>query len=229
MSNYGAWELKTGYQRNLGFGLVCSLFLSLNLFLVFFFFSRVQIAPGNLKRHSIQIKLSHSFLSPSNSSPIEPAEPPNVPAQTPEEDHLLMDIPIKAPILKWPKGPHFIDGGFARTGLAGVGAQAENRSDTSADTAIDLDEFDLRPVILYQVDPKCPELARRGRITGTVMAEILVGKNGLVQEVTIKKSSNVIFDGEVLAALRQWVFRPWVERNRCLPFRFSVIVEFVLR
>ncbi len=92
-----------------------------------------------------------------------------------------------------------------------------------------MDEFDLKPVILFKVDPKCPELARRGRIAGAATAEVLVGENGLVREVSIKKSTNVIFDDEVIAALKLWVFQPWVERNRCLPFRFTVLVEFVLR
>ena len=229
MSNYGAWELKTNYQRNLGFGLVCSLVVSSSLFLAAYFFSRVRISPAASKKTFVRIKLSQPYLRPINSSPVEPARPTDPPVPTPREGHLRGDIPFKAPILKWPKGPLFANLGHLKMGLAGVGRNSENGSDSTADTIIDLDEFDLRPVILYQVEPKCPELARRGRITGMVTAEILVGKNGLVQEVTIKKSSNIIFDDEVLAALRQWVFRPWVERNRCLPFRFTVMVEFVLR
>ena len=65
--------------------------------------------------------------------------------------------------------------------------------------------------------------------TGTVTAEVLVGRDGLVREVSIKKSTTIIFDDEVTGALKLWVFRPWVDRNRCLLFRFTVMVEFVRR
>jgi TonB family protein len=229
LSNYGAWELKTNYQRNLGFGLVCSLLVSSSLFLAAYSFSRVQISPAASKKTAVRIKLSQPFLSLLNSSPVKLATPTNPPVPTPGESHLLGDIPIKAPILKHSKGPLFINGGLTKTSWAGVGGQAEDWSDSSADSVIDLDEFDMKPIVLYKVDPKCPELAQRRRITGTVTAIVLVGKNGLVQEVSIKNSSNSIFDEEVLAALRQWVFRPWVERNRSFPFRFTIIVEFVLR
>ena len=141
----------------------------------------------------------------------------------------MMDSLIQAPNLEWPEGPFFANDDLSEMGLAGVGGNAGDSSDSSEDTVIDLDVFDLKPVILFKVDPKCPELARRGRITGTVLAEVLVGRDGLVREVSIKKSTNEIFDDEVNAALKLWVFRPWVERNRCLPFRFTVLVEFVLR
>ncbi len=140
-----------------------------------------------------------------------------------------MDSPIQAPILTWLRDPLFANDGLSRMGLAGVGGNGPDLSGLLGDSVIDLDAFDLRPVILFKVDPKCPELARRGRITGTVTAEVLVGKKGLVQEVSIKKSTNEIFDDAVNAVLKLWVFRPWVERSRCLPFRFTVMVEFVLR
>ncbi len=141
----------------------------------------------------------------------------------------MIDSSIQAANYEWPEPHPFLDGSESREGLAGVDRNETGPSGLPEDTIIDLDEFDLRPVILFKVDPKCPELARRKRITGTVTAEVLVGKDGLVREVSISKSTNEIFDDEVNAALKLWVFRPWVERNRCLPFRFTVVVEFVLR
>lgn len=141
----------------------------------------------------------------------------------------MIDSLIQAPDLEWPEPHSFANEVQSETGMAGVDGNETGAAGSPDDTVIDLDEFDLRPVILFKVDPKCPELARRKRITGTVTAEVLVGRDGLVREVSIKKSTNEIFDDEVNAALKLWVFRPWVERNRSLPFRFTVMVEFVLR
>lgn len=229
MSSYGAWELKTGYQRSLAFGLVSSLLLFTGAFLAAYFLDQIPIRLTDSKKHTIRIKLYQTFLDLPNSFSTEPARPSTLPVEPPKKGRLMIDSLIQAPDLEWPESPLFANGDLSETGLGGIGGYAKDLSYSSADTIIDLDEFDLRPVILYKVDPKCPELARRGRITGTVTAKVLVGKNGLVEEVSIMKSTNEIFDDEVIAALKLWVFRPWVERNRCLPFRFTVMVEFVLR
>lgn len=229
MSVYGAWELKTSYQRNLSFGLISALFLSLNLFLITYFIDRIQILPTDLKHHSVKVKLLQPVLGSLNSFPAEPTGAPILSVQPPRENRLIMDSLIQTDDFEWPTPRPFANKEGVGGGLMEIFGNETGFSDTSDDTIIDLDEFDLRPVILFKVDPKCPELARRGRITGTVTAEVLVGRDGLVREVSIKKSTNIIFDDEVTAALMLWVFRPWVERNRCLPFRFTVMVEFVLR
>ena len=229
MSVYGAWELKTSYQRNLSFGLISSLFLSLNLFLITYFIDRIQILPTDLKDHSVKVKLFQAVLGSLNSFPAEPTGAPILSVQPPRGNRLVMDSLIQTDDFEWPAPRPFANKEAVGGRLVEIFGNETGFSDTSDDTIIDLDEFDLRPVILFKVDPKCPELARRGRITGTVTAEVLVGRDGLVREVSIKKSTTIIFDDEVTGALKLWVFRPWVDRNRCLLFRFTVMVEFVLR
>lgn len=188
---------------------------------------RTRITPLGTKTHALRIELTPPFVELSHSFPARAVSRPlRLPVQPPRGSRFMIDSLVQAVDFERPRPYPSLDGGESGAGLSG---NATEPSDSSDDTIIDLDEFDLRPVILYKVDPKCPELARRGRITGTVTAEVLVGRDGLVREVSIKKSTNIIFDDEVTAALKLWVFRPWVERNRCLPFRFTVMVEFVLR
>ena len=176
MSTYGAWELKASYQRNLSFGLVSSLLLFSGLFLATYLLRTVWISPFDTKVHTIMVKLIPPISRPSNSSPAGPVRPPSLPVQPPRGDELMIDSLIQAPDLEWPEPRSFANEDQSETGTVGVAGNETEPSGSPNDTVINLDEFDLRPVILFKVDPKCPELARRGRITGTVTAEVLVGR-----------------------------------------------------
>jgi protein TonB len=60
----------------------------------------------------------------------------------------------------------------------------------------------------YRVEPSFPPQAIRQGISGTVIAHVVVTPAGTVQEVRIVRSSNRIFDREVIRALSQWKFNP---------------------
>jgi len=229
MSVYGAWELKTGYQKYLAFGFGSSLGLFSCVFLASFLFRRALTPPPNTNDHSIVFKLTPAISKPLNRSPAGPVRPLLPTVQLPKSSRFMVDSLIQAMDFEWPKPRPFPYNDVSEKGMAGTGGTGAALSGSPEGTIIDLDEFNLRPVLLFKVDPKCPEAARRRRMTGTVIAVVLVGNDGLVREVSIKNSTNEIFDDEVNEALKLWIFRPWVERNRCFPFRFTVMVEFVLR
>jgi protein TonB len=60
----------------------------------------------------------------------------------------------------------------------------------------------------YRVDPVFPRQAQRDGISGTVIAHVYVAPSGGVTDVKIIRSSNRIFDREVIRALSQWKFNP---------------------
>lgn len=60
----------------------------------------------------------------------------------------------------------------------------------------------------YRVEPTFPPQAIRQGLSGTVIAHVVVTPQGNVQEVRIIRSSNRIFDREVIRALSQWRFNP---------------------
>jgi protein TonB len=60
----------------------------------------------------------------------------------------------------------------------------------------------------YRVDPVFPRQAQRDGISGTVIAHVYVSPSGTVTDVKIIRSSNRIFDREVIRALSQWKFNP---------------------
>jgi protein TonB len=60
----------------------------------------------------------------------------------------------------------------------------------------------------YRIEPTFPPQAIRQGLSGNVIAWVHVAPNGAVTQVEIRKSSNRIFDREVIRALSQWKFNP---------------------
>ena len=60
----------------------------------------------------------------------------------------------------------------------------------------------------YRVEPTYPRQAISAGVTGKVIAWVRVAPNGTVTDVTIRESTNRIFDREVIRALSQWKFNP---------------------
>ena len=85
------------------------------------------------------------------------------------------------------------------------------------------------PASLIRVEPEYPSLAREARVDGRVVAQVLVGVDGLVQDVLMDPRHSIpMLDDAAIAAERQWVFTParvcgrpvaiWVS----LPFDFRM-------
>jgi TonB family protein len=63
------------------------------------------------------------------------------------------------------------------------------------------------PEVIMRIEPRCPELAREAGVSGTVMVQVLVGKDGRVKDTRIVESIPML-DAAAVAAVRQWVFKP---------------------
>jgi protein TonB len=66
------------------------------------------------------------------------------------------------------------------------------------------------PVLIHQVDPEYPPIAARANINGEVVAQLLVGIDGRVEDVRILEVSQkgVGFEQATEDAVRQWRYRP---------------------
>jgi TonB family protein len=77
------------------------------------------------------------------------------------------------------------------------------------------------------VDPEYPATARQFHMAGDVSAEIVIGVDGKVESV-LSTTGNQLLQGPAKAALRKWVFEPYVVdgvgvrvRTR-ITFRFKI-------
>ena len=82
------------------------------------------------------------------------------------------------------------------------------------------------PVLMERVEPEYPELARKARISGIVIAELLIDKTGRVQEARVLKGLPFGLDEAALAAVKQWSFRPGTLDGNPVDVLFNVTVSF---
>ena len=61
--------------------------------------------------------------------------------------------------------------------------------------------------LLHQVEPDCPQEARRQGIQGSVVLDVHIGKDGAVQDVGLVSGQAVLADAAT-SAVKQWRFKP---------------------
>ena len=89
------------------------------------------------------------------------------------------------------------------------------------------------PVLIEstKVQPKYPELARKAKVTGNVILEAIVRKDGTVGQVKVLRSpgANLGFEESTIEAVRQWRYKPGVQNGRPVDVYFTIVVEFILK
>jgi len=97
-----------------------------------------------------------------------------------------------------------------------------------------LDEYQVSqpPQAISQPQPVYPEIARAARVSGRVIARIVVGADGSVQNVTIlrgiKGNFATFFNSEAIEALKRWRYQPAIHNGRPVPVRIIVTLIFTL-
>jgi len=87
--------------------------------------------------------------------------------------------------------------------------------------------YEDEPVPVTQVKPNYPEFARDAQIQGTVLLHVLVGKDGRVKNVKVKKGVTGL-DDAAIAAIKQWVFKPALSNNKPVAVWVEVPMNFHL-
>ena len=85
------------------------------------------------------------------------------------------------------------------------------------------------PRLLREVKADYTDEARRRGITGDVVLEIVVRRDGSVGDVTILQGRGAGLDQRAVAAVRQWRFSPARRRGEPVDVIVEVAVEFTLR
>lgn len=75
--------------------------------------------------------------------------------------------------------------------------------------------------------PKYPRLSKRLREEGTVLLELLISKEGTVNEVAIKESSGYPrLDRAAMKAVKRWRYTPAHQGNETIAYRYEQPVRF---
>ena len=88
--------------------------------------------------------------------------------------------------------------------------------------------YNRGPVCVKRSEPSYPELASYLKIEGSVLANILVSKNGDVRGAQIIKTDHEVFNKSVLDAVINWKYLPAYSNNNpveiwlTIPFNFKL-------
>lgn len=85
------------------------------------------------------------------------------------------------------------------------------------------------PELLVRVDPVYPEPARRARLQGVVVIELLIDLEGRVADATVLRGLPTGLTQAALDALHQWRFAPSTIDGRPVPVRYVISIHFQLR
>jgi TonB family protein len=106
-------------------------------------------------------------------------------------------------------------------------ARAASRRNADLAPAVTIPEATARGYLVHRVEPEYPERARRQRIQGRVVLNVVVGKDGTVQG-TRPISGDSQLTLAALDAVRQWRFKPLVRNGQAVKFDSRFTFSFAL-
>ncbi len=83
-----------------------------------------------------------------------------------------------------------------------------------------------RPVVIYMVNPEFTEKARKKKFSGDVHLSLVVGRDGLPQNVRVEKGVGLGLDEKAVEAVRQYRFKPAMKGDTPVPVMILVAVNF---
>jgi protein TonB len=82
-------------------------------------------------------------------------------------------------------------------------------------------------MLIRQVRPHYPPLAREARIQGTVVLQALIGKDGRIENLHVL-SGHPMLTQAAIEAVRQWLYRPYYLNNQAVEVDTEIRVNFTL-
>lgn len=86
------------------------------------------------------------------------------------------------------------------------------------------------PIYRQNKQPPYPVMARRRGYEGEILLNVLVDPEGMVSEITIKRSSgHLSLDRAAIKAVKKWLFTPAMEGSRPVSMWVDVPIDFQLK
>ncbi|MEA2166160.1 MAG: hypothetical protein QOK37_4287 [Thermoanaerobaculia bacterium] len=84
------------------------------------------------------------------------------------------------------------------------------------------------PTAITRTKPNYTDAARKGRVTGVVVVEAIVNKQGEVERVKVLKGLPMGLSDQAVAAVKQWRFHPGTLNGEPVEVIFTLTVTFTL-
>jgi TonB family protein len=86
----------------------------------------------------------------------------------------------------------------------------------------------MAPVVVNRVEPLYSEEARKARIGGIVILEVVIDRTGVVKDARVLRPLPFGLDQAALDAVKQWRFRPGTLNGAPVDVIFTLTVNFML-
>jgi protein TonB len=231
-STYGAFELKSKYQRNFLLGTLSVLAFVVLILVVFWAIAAME-SETPISDQAVVIRTVADLGPP----PTIVKKPPQVRVNQPN---------VAAPKVGIPKpvaDDEVMDEDVmlaTREEMAEITAP-DIVSETSQDIVVDIDEDDYLPSIdefvpveiiaemIYYETPGYPRLAEQAGLEGLVWIKALVGSDGTVKDAVVYKTSGTpSLDEAALAAAPKCKFKPAIQNGRPVAMWVTYKVNFEL-
>ena len=90
---------------------------------------------------------------------------------------------------------------------------------------VNLPESAARELLSQPVDPVYPDAAKASGQRGSVVLQVLVGRDGAVQDAKFLQGS-LIFARAAIDAVRQWRFKPYSMNGRAVSVQTTITLKF---
>jgi len=232
-SPYGAFELKSKYQRNFLMGTGFTVGTVLLILVVAWLLTRHEAVDGSAAP-AVVIKTVADLGPP----PSIARKPPQVAVQAPQTAAPKVGIP------KPVADDEVLDedvvlatrdelAEIVAPDIASVAGEGDIQIDIAEDDYLPApDEFvpvEIYPEMIYSPDLDYPRLAKQAGITGVVWVQSLVDKDGSVLDSRVQKSSGTVsLDEAAIKQAKDCKFKPGIQNGRPIACWVSYKVEFKL-
>ena len=85
------------------------------------------------------------------------------------------------------------------------------------------------PQKIKHVQPRYPREARMARAQGTVTLEVVIGNDGRISDLVVRKGVHPALDEASVAAVRQWEYEPTTRDGKPVPVLMTVTASFFIQ
>src|SRR5687767_836793 len=85
------------------------------------------------------------------------------------------------------------------------------------------------PSVVREVKPQYTAEARKARVQGRVVMEVVVKEDGAIGEVRVTQSLGYGLDEQAIKAVKQWEFKPGTKGGKAVPVLVEIEMTFTLK
>jgi TonB family protein len=109
-----------------------------------------------------------------------------------------------------------------------AGNTLPNGTSRAARARVNLPQGALQNLLVHSVQPIYPPQAQRLGVQGSVTLATLIGRDGRVQNVSLIRG-HALLAPSAMAAVRQWVYKPYTEHGDPVEVETTIVVSFTLK